>query len=137
MLILWGHGSRAFQGRRARGAKHWWQSLEDLGPDVPTPTRIYSELGSLACPGHHRVRRLPDGAPDDGAARWPTSFPKALFIGSMVPEPASGWPYFDMFGTLGQKQWGPRAVASAVVEAYAASVDTDDWCLVVLDLAGS
>ena len=53
----------------------------------------------------------------------------------MVPEPASGWPYFDMFGTLGQKRWGPRAVANALVEAYAASVDTDDWCLVVVDLA--
>ena len=28
-----------------------------------------------------------------------------------------------------------EGVAAAIVQAYAASVDVDDWCLVALDLA--
>ena len=40
MLILWGHGSRAFQGTSGTRSATLVAKLEDLGPDVPTPTRI-------------------------------------------------------------------------------------------------
>jgi Clostripain family len=133
MLILWGHGSRAFQGTTGTRSATLVSKLEDLGPDVATPTRIHRELDNSLAPdiiGYDACRM----ASLTTVQKLAESFPKALFIGSMVPEPASGWPYFDMFGALGQKGWGPRAVANALVEAYAASVDTDDWCLVVLDL---
>jgi hypothetical protein len=134
MLVLWGHGSRAFQGTSGTRSETLVAKLENLGPDVATPTRINHELGACLPPhiiGYDACRM----ASLTTVRKLAESFPKALFIGSMVPEPASGWPYFDMFGALGQKGWGPRAVANALVEAYAASVDTDDWCLVVVDLA--
>jgi hypothetical protein len=134
MLVLWGHGSRAFQGTTGTRSAGLVAKLDDLGPDVATPTRVHDGLDTCLPPhiiGYDACRM----ASVTTVQTLAESFPKALFIGSMVPEPASGWPYFDMFGALGQKEWGPRAVANALVEAYAASVETDDWCLVVVDLA--
>ena len=57
----------------------------------------------------------------------------ATFIGSMVPEPASGWPYVSLLRTL-LTGGSTTAVAAAIVEAYAASVDVPDWCMVAVDL---
>jgi hypothetical protein len=59
--------------------------------------------------------------------------PEAVFIGSMVPEPISGWPYAELVQIL-CGPGSPKAVAAAVVQAYAASLAVPDWCMVALDL---
>jgi hypothetical protein len=60
---------------------------------------------------------------------------EGYFIGSMIPEPASGWPYFDALQRLESDAGAdPKTAAVSLVEAYAGSVDAQDWCMVALDL---
>jgi hypothetical protein len=59
--------------------------------------------------------------------------PEGVFVGSMVPEPISGWPYAELVRIL-CGPGSPKAVAAAVVQAYAASLSVRDWCMVALDL---
>ena len=65
-----------------------------------------------------------------------TPFSEAVFIGSMVPEPASGWPYVALLRTL-LAGGSTAALAAAIVQDYAASVDVPDWCLVAVESAWS
>jgi hypothetical protein len=137
MLVLWGHGTRAFEG--ATGARSAALArLDDLGPDVVSPAGIVDTL-HVGTPQAFLAPHI-IGYDACRMATWSTirelsqNFREALFVGSMVPEPASGWPYFELVDILA-RDLEPRAVAAAAVEAYAASVDTDDWCLVALDLA--
>ena len=51
----------------------------------------------------------------------------------MVPEPASGWPYVALLRTL-LAGGSTAALAAAIVQDYAASVDVPDWCLVAVEL---
>ena len=53
-----------------------------------------------------------------------------VFIGSMVPEPVSGWPYAELIRIL-CGPGDPKAVAAAVVQAYDASLSAPDrrWSL--------
>ena len=50
----------------------------------------------------------------------------------MVPEPASGWPYSQLLEILARTR--SAGLPPRPVQAYAASVDTTDWCLVALKL---
>ncbi len=127
LLVLWGHGNRAFP----TGEIVSRVQLDALLPDVPSPERVAES-----------IRQSPDIIGYDACRMASLSTvrtfaqvcPKAVFVGSMVPEPASGWPYFQLLRSLRQG-WDKYAVATALVEAYAASVDTSDWCMVALDLA--
>ena len=135
LLVLWGHGAGAFAGpvhanRREKEAER---------PEVATAARLVDKLAA-------RPRGVPVPAPHIigyDACRMATvanvlelarSYPEAVFIGSMVPEPASGWPYFQLLEVLAN-DWAHTATAAAVVEAYAASVDADNWCMIALELA--
>jgi hypothetical protein len=123
LLVLWGHGARAFAEREAAAS-----SVPD-GAEVATAfatkkIRPPDIVGYDACQMAtvSTIRALAE------------AFPAAVFIGSMVPEPASGWPYFQLLGILDQPRT-PKAVAAAVVEAYAGSVSVPDWCMVAISLA--
>jgi hypothetical protein len=133
--VLWGHGAGAFAGPVRANRKE----KEAERPEVATAGRLVDRLGARP---RGRAVLAPDIIGYD-ACRMATvanvlefaaTYPKAIFIGSMVPEPASGWPYFQLLEVL-SKDWGHKATAAAVVEAYAASVDADNWCMIALELA--
>jgi hypothetical protein len=130
LLVLWGHGARSYPSDRDAA------TLAQARVAVPTAADLVSDALSTT-----------DAKPDIvgyDACRMATvttvlhlanDVPDALFIGSMVPEPASGWPYYELIQILAHETWTPRAVASAIVEAYASSVSTGDWCMVAVQLA--
>ena len=135
LLVLWGHGAGAFAGPvRANRRED-----EAARPEVATAGRVVARLAA----GSKRTTLLAPDIIGYDACRMATvanvleyaaAYPKAVFIGSMVPEPASGWPYFQLLEVL-SKDWDRAATAAAVVEAYSASVDADNWCMIALDLA--
>lgn len=150
LLVLWGHGARAFPEFKPRVEK----TLAAHTPEAHAHLRGVQDGAELA--GVFAGRRLQSSGsgnpapqplkPPDivgyDACRMATlenvvalaaSLKKGIFVGSMVPEPASGWPYFESLQTLTNDE--PTAVASGLVEAYAAAVDTADWCMIALDLA--
>ena len=121
MLVLWGHGALGLRTIDAPYA-------------VPVPTEVVQAFSGtqIAQPdiiGYDACRM----------ASAPTVLALAegnltsVFIGSMIPEPASGWPYAELLDTLGRGQ-DAETTATAVVQAYAAAVDVPDWCLLALRL---
>jgi hypothetical protein len=127
ILVVWGHGARAFPSGRSATTLYSVgvavPTAEELGSSWPTGVAKPDIIGYDAC----RMATV-------SSVLWLAEFfPDAYFVGSMVPEPASGWPYFEFLRIL-REPWGPRPVASAIVEAYAASVDSADWCMVALEL---
>lgn len=120
-LVLWGHGERAFPTLSGRAA------------GVPGAAEVVDFLG-----GH----RSPDIVGYD--ACWmatlrtvitlANAMTTGVFIGSMVPEPVSGWPYAELIRIL-CGPGDPKAVAAAVVQAYDASLSAPDRSMVALDLA--
>lgn len=145
MLVLWGHGARAFPTisqedlDSLRSRTRAPDPLTDrLASNVPTAGRLIANISPFGA----NPLKPPDIIGYD-ACRMATlttvltlaeCFPDAYFIGSTVPEPATGWPYFQIMQILGTG-WGLDAVATALVEAYAASVDSGDWCMVALNFA--
>ena len=138
LLVLWGHGARAFATRSAESSVRGGEeavavvAAESSVPDgdevvgafvrndIPPPDIVGYDACQMATVS--TIRALSE------------AFPAAVFIGSMVPEPASGWPYFQLLSILAQPRTAD-AVAAAVVEAYAGSVSVPDWCMVAVSLA--
>ena len=124
LLVLWGHGDRAFP-------------IVGGFPDVPTADELVTAFTSPAegfplkpeLIGYDACRM----ASAETVLKLTGTFSDAVFIGSMVPEPASGWPYVALLRTL-LAGGSTAAVAAAIVEAYAASVDVRDWCLTAVEL---
>ncbi|MGZ4616023.1 MAG: clostripain-related cysteine peptidase [Actinomycetes bacterium] len=154
LLVFWGHGTRAFPQSAGPpsgvepGVSEQLDTLrtstepaEQPQPEafaVPAASTVVQELGPGDVQRPHIVGY--DACRMASTATVLTladCFPDAFFVGSMVPEPASGWPYYQLLRIL-QEDWSDQseAVASALVEAYAASVDTADWCMVALRLRG-
>jgi hypothetical protein len=142
LLVLWGHGAGAFRPTTPL-------------PDVLTASRLVEEFdgGALGARPPHligydacqmasvaTVLDLAQGfsesmlAQDLSESMLAQGLAEMMFVGSMMPEPASGWPYVQLLRILGE-DWPPEATAAAIVEAYAASVDVDNWCLLAMDLA--
>jgi hypothetical protein len=126
-LVLWGHGERAVPTKTGRaggvpGARDVISAVAGhRSPDI---------IGYDACwmATLHTVITLTDGLT---TAEGKTT---GVFIGSMVPEPVSGWPYAELIRILcGMND--PKAVAAAVVQAYDASLSAPDRSMVALDLA--
>lgn len=119
-LVLWGHGERAVP-------------TPTHDAEVPAAERVLTALANHRSPdiiGYdacwmatvHTVITLANG------------MTTGVFIGSMVPEPVSGWPYAELVRILcGPGE--PKAVAAAVVQAYDASLSAPDRSMVALDLA--
>jgi hypothetical protein len=120
LLVLWGHGARSFA------------TASPLVPAVPT--RLGAVTALNAHPPHIIGYDACQMASVETVLPLADKFRTSMFVGSMMPEPASGWPYVALLQILGQG-WSKEATAAAIVQAYAASVDVDDWCLVALDLA--
>ena len=126
LLVLWGHGERAFP-------------VIGGFPVVPTAAQLTAAfttpIPGLPLPlqpdliGYDACRM----ASAETVLKLAGTFSDAVFIGSMVPEPASGWPYVSLLQTLNPRR-SNMAVAAAIVEAYAASVDVPDWCLTAVEL---
>jgi hypothetical protein len=123
MLVLWGHGFLGVRGATASA--------------VPAAAEVVSAFAGVA----GGSPELPDIIGYDACrmATAPTvltlaqALPGAVFIGSMIPEPASGWPYSEVLRILAADTV-PESVAATIVQAYAASVDVADWCLLALRL---
>lgn len=127
-LVLWGHGERAVP-------------TKTIGRDggVPGASTVIDALAGHAAPdiiGYdacwmatlHTVITLANGlTTSEGETTQ-------VFIGSMVPEPVSGWPYAELIRILCDTD-EPKAVAAAVVQAYDASLSAPDRSMVALDLA--
>jgi len=125
LLVLWGHGNRAFP-------------VAGGYADVPTASELVAAFTDPA-EGHPLEPELIGYdacrmASVETILKLADPFPEATFIGSMVPEPASGWPYVSLLRTV-LAGGSTTAVAAAIVEAYAASVDVPDWCMVAVELA--
>jgi hypothetical protein len=124
MLVLWGHGFLGVRG--------------DPTIAVPPAEEVVSAFAGAAGTGPTH----PDIIGYDACrmATAPTvltlaqGLPKAVFIGSMIPEPATGWPYSEVLRVLATDA-AAEPVAAAIVQAYAASVDVPDWCLLALRLS--
>ena len=118
--MLWGHGVVAFpSGGPAAG--------------VPAADEVVAALSGLAQPdiiGYDACQMATVATVSSLAA----AFPKALFIGSMVPEPIKGWPYLELVQILRDPSLAPDAVAIDIVQAYAASLAVPHWCMVALRL---
>ena len=127
-LVLWGHGERAVP-------------TKTTGRDgaVPAVSKVIEAIAGHKAPdiiGYdacwmatlHTVLTLADGLT---TAEGETT---GVFIGSMVPEPVSGWPYAELVQIL-CGPGDPKSVAAAVVQAYDASLSAPDRSMVALDLA--
>lgn len=126
-LVLWGHGERAVPTTTGR----------DGG--VPAARTVIDALAGHAVPdiiGYdacwmatlRTVLTLAEGLTTSEGVTT------GVFIGSMVPEPVSGWPYAELIRIL-CGPGDPKAVAAAVVQAYDASLSAPDRSMVALDLA--
>jgi hypothetical protein len=124
MLVLWGHGERGLRTHKEFAVPGAEQVLEAFGEEAGDPPPPPDVIGYDAC----RMATAPTVLT---LARVLT---ESIFIGSMIPEPASGWPYAELLNILATTE-EPRAAAAAIVQSYAASVDVADWCLVALDLS--
>jgi hypothetical protein len=122
LLVLWGHGARAFANGAAASSVPDGEEVATAfaAQDIPPPDIVGYDACQMATVS--TIRALAE------------AFPAAIFIGSMVPEPASGWPYFQLLGILDQPR-SAEAVAAALVEAYAGSVSVPDWCMVAVRLS--
>ncbi|MDQ1600843.1 MAG: Clostripain family [Actinomycetota bacterium] len=127
-LVLWGHGERAVP-------------TKTTGRDgaVPAVRKVIDAIAGRASPdiiGYdacwmatvHTVIALAKGLTTTEGVTT------GVFIGSMVPEPVSGWPYAELIQIL-CRPGDPKAVAAAVVQAYDASLSAPDRSMVALDLA--
>ena len=97
---------------------------EALGPDVPTAGGSVAVSGPPLprAAGHRRLRRVPDGLRRDRQTRSPrTSRRRCSSARWCRSRPADG-PTSELLEILCQKRGAPKAVAAALVEAYAASV---------------
>jgi hypothetical protein len=123
MLVLWGHGFLGVRGATASAvpaAAEVVSAFADVGGPAPKAPDI---IGYDAC----RMATAPT------VLTLAQELPTAVFIGSMIPEPATGWPYSEVLRVLATDTV-PGSVAAAIVQAYAASVDVADWCLLALRL---
>ena len=135
MLVLWGHGEDSLPPpydpiRHGRTTVPSASQVTQVFLDSPPLPALPDIVGYDACwmasvSTFVELGRLAVGATGP------------YLVASMVPEPASGWPYFDAVRLLEDPVWGdsPKSVSSGLVEAYAAAMDVDDWCLIALDLA--
>ena len=125
MLVMWGHGANGLRGGdeikklAVPAAKVVVQAF--AGPDAPPDPDI---VGYDAC----RMASAPT------VLTLARGLRNAVFIGSMIPEPASGWPYSELLQILAANS-DAEAAAAAIVQSYAASVDVSDWCLLALKLS--
>jgi hypothetical protein len=121
ILVLWGHGFLGVRGATASAVPAADEVvLAFAGTDGPRRPEI---IGYDAC----RMATAPT------VLTLAQDLPTAVFIGSMIPEPASGWPYSEVLRVLATDTV-PESVAAAIVQAYAGSVDVADWCLLALRL---
>lgn len=121
LLVLWGHGARAF-------------ATKSGVPDVPTSDRLEAVRALTSHPPDIIGYDACQMASVETVLPLAERFGASMFVGSMMPEPASGWPYVELLRILAAG-WSKEATAAAIVQAYASSVDVDDWCLLALDLA--
>ena len=123
LLVLWGHGALGLPDEKDHAvpsAREVVKAFTGRSPGRPKAPHI---IGYDAC-------RMASAPTVLTLARTLTD---AVFIGSMIPEPASGWPYSELMRILSTTS-DPKAAAAAIVQAYAASVDVPDWCLIALEL---
>jgi len=123
LLVLWGHGADGVGGNTALavpGAQEVVKAFPGPPGNRPEPPDI---IGYDAC----RMASAPT------VLTLARSLPGSVFIGSMIPEPASGWPYAELLRVLADNS-APDAAAAAIVQSYAASVDVRDWRLIALYL---
>jgi Clostripain family len=123
LLVLWGHGADGVGGDTALAVPAAQEVVKAFpGPpgNLPKPPDI---IGYDAC----RMASAPT------VLELARSLPDSVFIGSMIPEPASGWPYAELLRVLVDNA-AADAAAAAIVQSYAASVDVRDWCLIALYL---
>ncbi len=123
LLVLWGHGVDGVRG--------------DAALAVPAAHEVVA-----AFTGPARRRPRPPDIIGYDACRMASartvltlaqSLPGSVFIGSMIAEPAIGWPYAELLRVL-VDNGAPDAAAAAIVQSYAASIDVRDWCLIALYL---
>jgi len=132
LLVLWGHGELFFPSVASPPAVPAADELvAQLTPEDSVMGSVAQQPATPDIIGYDACRM----ATVSNVQTLANTLPEAVFIGSMVPEPASGWPYVQLLRAL-REPAGPKAVAAAIVEAYAASVDAPDWCLVAVSLAG-
>jgi hypothetical protein len=135
LLVLWGHGALFFP---SSGSSLAVPAAEEVFHELTTTHDVVDEAQPAEPALPHIVGydacRMATAANVLTLAETLDTVPEPMFIGSMVPEPASGWPYFQLLRILRDHE-SPKAVAAAVVEAYAASVDVPEWCLVAVSLA--
>jgi hypothetical protein len=138
MLVLWGHGRDAFPSkaplaRKVVAAVPSADTIVDVFTGDGKPGRP-NIIGYDAC----RMAMVETALTLRKLSHIPTSTDdKAChLIASMVPEPATGWPYFQVLELL-TGPWSNKAdtVAAGLIEAYGASVGTPDWSMVAIDLA--
>jgi hypothetical protein len=123
LLVLWGHGADGVGGDTALAVPAAQEVVKAFpGPPgkLPEPPDM---IGYDAC----RMASAPT------VLTLARSLPDSVFIGSMIPEPASGWPYAELLRVLADNS-AADAAAAAIVQSYAASVDVRDWCLIALYL---
>ena len=124
MLVMWGHGAHGLRG-------HQFKQL--AVPAAELVVKAFTGRGAPPDPeivGYDACRMA--SAPT--VLTLAEGLPEAIFIGSMIPEPASGWPYSELLRILAAHS-DPEAAAAAIVQSYAASVDVADWCLLALKLS--
>jgi hypothetical protein len=125
LLVLWGHGARGLPG----------QTKPFIVPAADEVITAFSGPADTTPPAPHIIGydacRMASATTVMTLARV---LDKSVFIGSMIPEPVSGWPYTELLRILCDNS-DPKAAAAAIVQAYAASVDVPDWCLAAFDLA--
>jgi hypothetical protein len=124
LLVLWGHGARGLPDEKD-------QRL--IVPAADEVITAFTASSGTAPPAPDIVGydacRMASAATVMTLAREL----KSVFIGSMIPEPVSGWPYTELLRMLSDNS-DPKAASAAIVQAYAASVDVPDWCLAAFDL---
>ena len=148
LLVLWGHGELFFPSAAPSPAVAAAGELSAPGGAASLAVLTAEELVRELPPIQPQTASEAAGTPPPDiigydACRMATvsnvetladAYREAVFIGSMVPEPASGWPYVQLLRIL-RDTGSSKAVAAAIVEAYAASVDVPEWCLVAVSLA--
>jgi hypothetical protein len=123
MLVLWGHGFLGVRGATASAVPAAEEVVSAFAGAAGSAPKAPDIIGYDAC----RMATAPT------VLTLAQELPQAVFIGSMIPEPASGWPYSEVLHVLATDTV-PESVAAAIVQAYAGSVDVADWCLLALRL---
>lgn len=124
LLVLWGHGARGLPNEKD-------QRL--IVPAAVEVINAFTASSGTAPPAPDIIGYDACRMASATTVMTLASELESVFIGSMIPEPVSGWPYTELLRILCDNS-DSKAAAAAIVQAYAASVDVPDWCLAAFDL---